>query len=65
MTTGHNDQLPVKPRRRQALEKGEWSCPVTNPADGKLGRAARTAGRVGMERCLESVVQSDYNRPRS
>ena len=47
------------------MEKGEWSCPVTNPADGKLGRAARTAGRVGMERCLESVVQSDYNRPRS
>lgn len=29
------------------MEKRERSCPVTNPADGKLGRVARTAGRVG------------------
>ena len=41
------------------MEKREWSCPVTNPADGKLGRLAGTAGRSGVERCLESVVQSD------
>lgn len=40
-----------------SLGEEEGSCPITDQADGVLGRVAGTAGGSGMERCTESMVQ--------